>query len=70
MARSHWNQRRHGDRGGREEKRKVHSREAETKVLRSPGFLKPEALVRYLAKMDLITQHAYSSHTKTGMGKK
>nr|DAD43643.1 TPA_asm: hypothetical protein HUJ06_001873 [Nelumbo nucifera] len=29
----------------------------ETKVLRSPGFLKPEALVRYLGKMDSISQH-------------
>ncbi|KAF8390924.1 hypothetical protein HHK36_023224 [Tetracentron sinense] len=33
------------------------SREAETKIVRSPGFLKPEALVQYLGKMDLITQH-------------
>ncbi|GMI93218.1 cytochrome P450, family 716, subfamily A, polypeptide 1 [Hibiscus trionum] len=32
------------------------SREEETKVFRSPGFLKPEALVRYLGKMDAITQ--------------
>ncbi|KAF8390925.1 hypothetical protein HHK36_023225 [Tetracentron sinense] len=33
------------------------SHEAEMKILRSPGFLKPEALVQYLGKMDLITQH-------------
>ncbi|EEF32496.1 beta-amyrin 28-monooxygenase [Ricinus communis] len=32
------------------------SREAEIKMLRSPGFLKPEALVRYLGTMDSITQ--------------
>ncbi|XP_039043998.1 beta-amyrin 28-monooxygenase-like [Hibiscus syriacus] len=32
------------------------AREEETKVFRSPGFLKPEALVRYLDKMDAITQ--------------
>lgn len=31
-------------------------RDDEAKVLRSPGFLKPEALVRYLGKMDSITQ--------------
>ncbi|KAH7545596.1 hypothetical protein FEM48_Zijuj01G0110200 [Ziziphus jujuba var. spinosa] len=31
-------------------------RDEEAKVLKSPGFLKPEALVRYLAKMDAITQ--------------
>uniref|UniRef100_A0A2N9GRV4 Cytochrome P450 n=1 Tax=Fagus sylvatica TaxID=28930 RepID=A0A2N9GRV4_FAGSY len=32
------------------------SREEESKVFKSPGFLKPEALVRYLGKMDSITQ--------------
>ncbi|KAA8544819.1 hypothetical protein F0562_019590 [Nyssa sinensis] len=32
------------------------TRNDETKVIRSPGFLKPEALVRYLGKMDSITQ--------------
>ncbi|KDP34865.1 hypothetical protein JCGZ_09153 [Jatropha curcas] len=30
--------------------------EQETKLLRSPAFLKPEALVRYLGKMDSVTQ--------------
>ncbi|XP_065857871.1 beta-amyrin 28-monooxygenase-like [Euphorbia lathyris] len=29
---------------------------AEAKILKSPGFLKPEALVRYLGKMDTMTQ--------------
>ncbi|KAF7852194.1 hypothetical protein BT93_L5350 [Corymbia citriodora subsp. variegata] len=33
----------------------------EEKVLRSPGFLKPEALVRYLGKMDAITQQQMRS---------
>lgn len=32
------------------------SRDAESQVLRSPGFLKPEALVRYLGVMDSVTQ--------------
>ncbi|KAA8537088.1 hypothetical protein F0562_029566 [Nyssa sinensis] len=32
------------------------ARNDETKVIRSPGFLKPEALVRYLGKMEEITQ--------------
>ncbi|XVF23062.1 hypothetical protein REPUB_Repub13aG0005600 [Reevesia pubescens] len=32
------------------------ARDAVTKTLRSPGFLKPEALIRYLGKMDSITQ--------------
>uniref|UniRef100_A0A5B7ADD7 Putative beta-amyrin 28-oxidase-like n=1 Tax=Davidia involucrata TaxID=16924 RepID=A0A5B7ADD7_DAVIN len=32
------------------------ARTDETKVIRSPGFLKPEALVRYLGKMDSMTQ--------------
>ncbi|KAF8413449.1 hypothetical protein HHK36_001436 [Tetracentron sinense] len=39
-----------------------HSREAETKILRSPGFLKPEALMRYLGNMDLITQQHLQTH--------
>ncbi|KAI4372095.1 hypothetical protein MLD38_010375 [Melastoma candidum] len=29
----------------------------EAKLLKAPGFLKPEALVRFLGKMDSITQH-------------
>ncbi|KAK6916911.1 Cytochrome P450 [Dillenia turbinata] len=37
-------------------------REAETKVFKSPGFLKPEALVRYLEKMSLTTQAQLESH--------
>ncbi|KAJ9140915.1 hypothetical protein P3X46_031506 [Hevea brasiliensis] len=38
------------------------SREAESKMLRSPGFLKPEALVRYLGKMDSITQQQMQTY--------
>ena len=37
-------------------------RDAESKMLRSPGFLKPEALVRYLGKMDSITQQQMQSY--------
>ncbi|POO03280.1 Cytochrome P [Trema orientale] len=39
-----------------------HGRDEESKVLRSPGFLKPEALVRYLAQMDSITQDQMKAH--------
>ncbi|XP_062094799.1 beta-amyrin 28-monooxygenase-like [Humulus lupulus] len=39
-----------------------HGRDEEAKVLRSPGFLKPEALVRYLVKMDSITQEQMKAH--------
>ena len=39
-----------------------HGRDEEAKVLRSPGFLKPEALVRYLGKMDSITRDQMSAH--------
>jgi cytochrome P450 len=38
------------------------SRAAEAKILKSPGFLKPEALVRYLGKMDSITQQHLQTH--------
>uniref|UniRef100_A0A6N2KLC1 Cytochrome P450 n=1 Tax=Salix viminalis TaxID=40686 RepID=A0A6N2KLC1_SALVM len=38
------------------------SREAASKILRSPGFLKPEALVRYLGKMDSITQQQMQTY--------
>ncbi|KAK7857697.1 beta-amyrin 28-monooxygenase [Quercus suber] len=38
------------------------SRNAESKILRSPGFLKPEALVKYLGKMDSITQQQMQSY--------
>ncbi|KAL2474142.1 Cytochrome [Forsythia ovata] len=34
----------------------------ETKVLRQPGFLKPEALIRFLDKMDSITQQQLQAH--------
>ncbi|KAJ8763804.1 hypothetical protein K2173_003586 [Erythroxylum novogranatense] len=37
-------------------------REAESKLLKSPGFLKPEALVRYLGKMDYITQQQIQTY--------
>ena len=37
-------------------------RDQEAKVLRSPGFLKPEALMRYLGKMDSITQEQMRVH--------
>ncbi|KAA8528024.1 hypothetical protein F0562_035107 [Nyssa sinensis] len=33
-----------------------------TKVLRSPGFLKPEALARFMAKMDSIAKQHLSMH--------
>ncbi|KAM6551649.1 hypothetical protein CsatB_001457 [Cannabis sativa] len=39
-----------------------HKREEEAKLLRSPGFLRPEALVHYLAKMDSITQEQMKVH--------
>ncbi|KAK4782509.1 hypothetical protein SAY86_016611 [Trapa natans] len=37
-------------------------RDDELKTIRTPGFLKPEALVRYLGKMDSITQELLHSH--------
>ncbi|KAK4588808.1 hypothetical protein RGQ29_019705 [Quercus rubra] len=37
------------------------SRDAEVKILKSPGFLKPDALVRYLGIMDSITQQQMQS---------
>ncbi|KAK4347435.1 hypothetical protein RND71_033774 [Anisodus tanguticus] len=33
-----------------------------TRVIRQPGFLKPEALARYLGKMDSITKELLQSH--------
>nr|AZS32336.1 CYP716 family cytochrome P450 monooxygenase [Lagerstroemia speciosa] len=44
-----------------EDRAKV-ARDEEAKVIRSPGFLKPEALVRYLGKMDSITQQQIRIH--------
>ena len=38
------------------------SHDNEAKILKSPGFLKPEALVRYLGKMDSITQRHLQTH--------
>ncbi|KAL8512791.1 hypothetical protein ACS0TY_019068 [Phlomoides rotata] len=37
-------------------------RSDESKMIRKPGFFKPEALMRYLPKMDLITQQQIQSH--------
>lgn len=34
----------------------------ETKVLRQPGFLKPEALIRFLGEMDSMTQQQLQAH--------
>ncbi|EYU43204.1 hypothetical protein ABFS82_08G123500 [Erythranthe guttata] len=38
----------------------------ETKAIRQPGFLKPEALMRFLPKMDLITQQQLQTHFAGG----
>ncbi|XP_027122902.1 beta-amyrin 28-monooxygenase-like isoform X1 [Coffea arabica] len=34
----------------------------ETKVIRQPGFLKPEALARFLGKIESITRHLLQTH--------
>nr|BBG80450.1 cytochrome P450 716C54 [Avicennia marina] len=34
----------------------------ESKIIRQPGFLKPEALTRFLGKMDSITRHLLETH--------
>ncbi|KAL0310483.1 UNVERIFIED_CONTAM: Beta-amyrin 28-monooxygenase [Sesamum angustifolium] len=34
----------------------------ETKAIRQPGFLKPEALMRFLARMDVVTQQQLQEH--------
>ncbi|EXB75162.1 Cytochrome P450 [Morus notabilis] len=38
------------------------SDEEAKKVLRSPGFLKPEGLIRYLSKMDAVTQEQMKNY--------
>lgn len=42
------------------------TRDEEAKVLRQPGFLKAEALVRFLGKMDVMTQQQLQSHWDNG----
>lgn len=39
-------------------------REVEVQVFRAPGFLRPEALVRYIEKMDINAQHHLDSYWK------